>query len=79
MRFDLWVTAGWFRAVSPASPVVKASSRAVHGERRSAAYDGAMEPTRDEPLPATLAFVFWLGGLILVGWFAMYLLLRARW
>jgi hypothetical protein len=38
-----------------------------------------MEPSRDEPLPATLLFVFSLGGLILVGWFAMYFLLRARW
>ena len=38
-----------------------------------------MEPTRDEPLPATLAFVFSLGGFILLGWFAMYALLRARW
>lgn len=38
-----------------------------------------MEPTRDEPLPATLTFVFILGTLILVGWFAMYVLLRARW
>jgi len=38
-----------------------------------------MEPSRDEPLPATLAFVSALGVLILVGWFAMYFLLRARW
>jgi hypothetical protein len=38
-----------------------------------------MEPPRDEPLPATLAFVSVLGGLILVGWFAMYVLLRVRW
>lgn len=38
-----------------------------------------MEPSRDEPLPATLSFVFTLGGLILVGWFAMFVLLRARW
>jgi hypothetical protein len=38
-----------------------------------------MEPTRDEPLSATLAFVLSLGALILVGWFAMYVLLRARW
>jgi hypothetical protein len=38
-----------------------------------------MEPSRDEPLPATLAFVSVLGVLILVGWFAMYFLLRARW
>lgn len=38
-----------------------------------------MEPSRDEPLPATLLFVFSLGSLILIGWFAMYFLLRARW
>jgi hypothetical protein len=38
-----------------------------------------MEPVRDEPLPATLVFVFSLGGFILLGWFAMYALLRARW
>jgi hypothetical protein len=38
-----------------------------------------MEPSRDEPLPATLAFVSILGGLILAGWFAMFVLLRARW
>jgi hypothetical protein len=38
-----------------------------------------MEPTRDEPLPVTLAFVLTFGGLILVGWLAMFLLLRARW
>jgi hypothetical protein len=38
-----------------------------------------MEPSRDEPLPATLAFVSALGVLILVGWFAMYVLLRVRW
>jgi hypothetical protein len=38
-----------------------------------------MRPSGDEPLPATLGFVFVLGALILVGWFAMYFLLRARW
>jgi hypothetical protein len=38
-----------------------------------------MEPTKDAPLPATLAFVFSIGGLILVGWIAMFFLLRARW
>lgn len=38
-----------------------------------------MEPSRDEPLPATLTFVSILGALILAGWFAMYLLLRGRW
>ena len=39
----------------------------------------AMEPTHDDPLPATLGFVFTLGGLITVGWIAMFLLLKARW
>ena len=39
----------------------------------------AMEPTKDAPLPATLAFVLTIGGLIVVGWVAMFLLLRARW
>jgi hypothetical protein len=38
-----------------------------------------MEPSRDEPLPATLTFVCFLGAFILVGWFAMYVLLRGRW
>jgi hypothetical protein len=38
-----------------------------------------MEPTRDEPLPATLTFVLILGTLITIGWFAMYVLLRERW
>jgi len=34
---------------------------------------------KDEPLPATLTFVFGLGILILVGWFAMFALLWSRW
>jgi hypothetical protein len=38
-----------------------------------------MKHERDEPLPATLLFVSIVGGLIFVGWFAMYALLRARW
>ena len=38
-----------------------------------------MEPLGDEPLPATVLFVFSIGGLILVGWLAMFFLLRARW
>jgi hypothetical protein len=38
-----------------------------------------MEPIQDEPLPATGAFVFTIGGLILVGWIALFFLLRARW
>lgn len=35
--------------------------------------------TEDEPLPATLKFVFGLGISFVVLWFGMYLLLRARW
>ncbi len=35
--------------------------------------------TTDEPLPVTLGFVLVLGGLIAVGWFAMFLLVRSRW
>jgi hypothetical protein len=38
-----------------------------------------MEPPRDEPLPATVTFVFTMGILFLVGWFAMFALLKARW
>ena len=38
-----------------------------------------MEPLPDEPLPATLAFVFALGAAIVAGWFAIYLLMWARW
>jgi hypothetical protein len=38
-----------------------------------------MEPTKDAPLPATLGFCFTVGGIILVGWVAMYFLMRARW
>jgi hypothetical protein len=37
------------------------------------------EAPQDEPLPATLAFVFALGGLLLVGWLAMFFLLIHRW
>jgi hypothetical protein len=33
----------------------------------------------DEPLPATFAFVLGLGGAIVVGWFAMFVLLCWRW
>jgi len=33
----------------------------------------------DEPLPATLTFVFTLGTLFALGWFAMFFLLRSRW
>lgn len=36
-------------------------------------------PTRDEPLPATFAFVMTMGGLFAVGWILMFLLLRSRW
>jgi len=38
-----------------------------------------MDKAPNEPLPATLTFVFALGALIAVGWVAMYVLLRARW
>jgi hypothetical protein len=38
-----------------------------------------MEPPRDEPLPATTIFVFSMGAVFIVGWLAMYALLRARW
>jgi hypothetical protein len=38
-----------------------------------------MEPQRDEPLPATLIFVFSIGIAILIGWFAMWALTVARW
>jgi len=33
----------------------------------------------DKPLPLTLGFVFVLGGLILIGWFLMFVLLQQRW
>lgn len=39
----------------------------------------AMEPNRDAPLPATLSFVLTIGGLILVGWCLMFLLVWSRW
>jgi hypothetical protein len=38
-----------------------------------------MEPSRDEPLPATVIFVFTIGILFLIGWFVMFALLRSRW
>jgi hypothetical protein len=38
-----------------------------------------MKSEKDEPLPATVRFVFTIGILILIGWFAMFWLLRARW
>jgi hypothetical protein len=40
-----------------------------------------MQPSsNDEPsLPATGRFVTFIGLFILIGWFAMYALLRARW
>jgi hypothetical protein len=34
---------------------------------------------RDEPLPLTLGFVLVMGALIVIGWFAMFLLLQNRW
>jgi hypothetical protein len=33
----------------------------------------------EPPLPATLGFVFTLGALFAIGWFLMFMLLRARW
>lgn len=33
----------------------------------------------EEPLPATTTFVFIVGAIIVVGWFLMFALLRARW
>jgi hypothetical protein len=33
----------------------------------------------DKPLPATLIFVLTLGGVIFVGWFAMFALLHKEW
>jgi hypothetical protein len=38
-----------------------------------------MKAQGDEPLPATLRFVFAIGIAIALGWFAMFALLRARW
>jgi hypothetical protein len=38
-----------------------------------------VEPRKDEPLPATVRFVFVLGILMVVGWFAMFWLLKVRW
>jgi hypothetical protein len=62
---------------------VKNSGTRVHAAftatAASCAYHIGMRTSGDEPLPATLAFVFTLGALIVVGWFAMYVLLRARW
>jgi hypothetical protein len=34
---------------------------------------------KDQPLPATLAFVLVFGSAILVGWFVMFALLKDRW
>jgi len=33
----------------------------------------------DEPLPATVGFVTFLGILIVVGWLLMFVLLSSRW
>jgi len=38
-----------------------------------------MEPSRDEPLPATLCFCLGLGAFIAIGWALMFALLQARW
>jgi hypothetical protein len=37
------------------------------------------EPHDDVPLPATLAFVLAMGAAILVGWLAMFAILKERW
>ena len=37
------------------------------------------EPRKDEPLPATLAFVLVMGSAILIGWLAMFVILKERW
>jgi hypothetical protein len=37
------------------------------------------DEVRDEPLPLTLRFVVGIGAFILIGWFAMFLLLQERW
>lgn len=37
------------------------------------------QPNLDEPLPATLAFVGFLGTFIFIGWFLMFVLLAERW
>ncbi len=34
---------------------------------------------REAPLPATLGFTLTFGALIVVGWIALFLLLRSRW
>jgi hypothetical protein len=34
---------------------------------------------QEEPLPLTLRFVFAIGGLTLIVWFAMFFVLQARW
>ena len=38
-----------------------------------------LQPPHEEPLPATLTFVFALGAFIAVVWFAMFWLLAGRW
>ncbi len=43
------------------------------------AKDRFMEPSKDEPLPATLQFCLGLGAFIAVGWVLMFLLLQSRW
>lgn len=37
------------------------------------------EPPHDEPLPATLIFVFGLAAFIVIGWYLMFMLEKARW
>jgi hypothetical protein len=36
-------------------------------------------PIKETPLPVTLTFVLCVGGLIGVGWIAMFVLLMQRW
>lgn len=52
-------------------------TRSIGAMRSQSSKDSPREP--DEPLPLTLRFVFVLGGLILVGWFLMFVLLQSRW
>ncbi len=38
-----------------------------------------MKSPTEEPLPATLRFVLFLGSAIAIGWFLMFWLLKDRW
>jgi hypothetical protein len=37
------------------------------------------DPAPEAPLSATMRFVFTIGVLFVLGWYAMFVLLRARW